>query len=1306
MDKQATRSAVYHRLYWLWPILARRSVRLGLRLAMWGLVIGYFVFCGIVLALRYSVLPRVGEYQADIERIASQAIGQQVRIGHIDAGWKGLNPELTLTDVRIADTQGRPAFALTRVDSVLSWQTLWRLRPTLALLALEGPVLHVRRDESGRITVAGVDTEGETDPRILEWVLEQPHIRIRDAIVVWEDGRRKAPPLLLEDLQFGLDNSGKHHRFGFSAAPPANLASRIDLRGDLKGNLTAGLNDVSGEAYLELDYADLAGWRTWADYPVDLGQGRGALRLWAAWEDGQARGTADLALEGVRARLAPDLAELDVAEMRGRLIGRYSPGRWEAGGQRIELTTADGIRLAPTDFKVDWHEDAQHQRLQGSASATMVDIGALQRLAAYLPLDAGSRDLLVKHRPEGRVFDLHASWDGGRDRLDRYSLKARFEGLGVLAAGYFPGAGGLSGEVDASEKGGILTIDSRNAGLDLPAVFVEPMQTFTELRGKATWKKADGVLDAKLERLDFSGPDAAGNAHGTYRFTGDGPGVIDLSAAITRADGTAVWRYMPRVVNDDTRVWLRRGIVAGHATDAKLSLRGDLRNFPFRDKATGEFLITAKAHDVKLDYAEGWPQIVGIEADMSFGAGMKIAARSGRILGTTVGPVTAEIPDFEMADETLLIKGIVNGPTGEFLKFIDQSPVGDKIDRFTEDMRATGNGRLDLQFDMPLRHVADTRVRGEYQFQSNVVTVVPGLPPVSQVSGRLQVTENSIVAPEITGHVLGGPMRLTIRNEADRVNVNMSGTANVKEARKIFDTPLFDHVTGTTAWKGEVRARKKVADFIIDTNLTGVSSALPEPFNKSAGSAVPLHIEKGGVADVPKGAPNQDRLRVTLGKTVEAQFLRREQGDAMVIERGAVTVGEVLPRMPEKGVAVAISQPRIDVDAWRRIFAGGNGNGRGGAENPTPSALPLANVAIKTPQLRLLGRDYQAVELGLAPKDGGWQIALNTREAQGDLYWRGTGAGWLQADLKRLVLASGAGGSVGDDEATESLPGLDVRVADFIVGERHLGRLELKARNERGSWNLENVLLQNPDGALKAKGQWKNIGVQRTRLNFELAATDLGKLLDRLGYAGSIKRGTATLKGDLDWAGAPTDIDYGSLGGQMEVLAEKGQFAKINPGLGKLLGLLSLQSLPRRLSLDFRDIFSEGFAFDSIDGKLQLKNGVMRTDGNLRIDGPAARVLMKGEADLKQETQDVIVTIQPEVGTTLTVGTALLLAHPVAAAAAAVANKVLQNPLNKIFSFQYHVNGSWNDPKVEKVGQNVQDAPGTAGSPVAPESKP
>ena len=1286
MARRETRGLVYRRLRWLWPILARPWVRRGLRVAAWGLVAVYFLFAATVLILRYAILPKVGEHQAEIEAAASRAVGLPVRIGRIEAGWDGLNPELTLSDVTIADRQGRPGFVLSKVESVLSWQSLWRLSPTLKLLVVDGPILNIRRDAAGKITIAGVDAEGESDPAVADWFLAQPHIRIRNAIIVWEDTLRQAPPLVLEDLQFGLDNRGSRHRFGISAVPPANLAARLDIRGELRGSLGEALDQLAGKVFVELQYADLAGWRAWVDYPVHLPQGRGALRVWGDWNGGQAKVTADLALEDLRIRLGPAVPELNLAVMRGRLSGRYGKGSSEIGGQRVELTTLDGLRLAPTDFHMDWRREPGSQGLTGSASANQLDLDALYRLAGHLPLDARSRELLTTHRPAGRIVDLRANWQIDGETVKQYGLRARFDRLGLAAAGYMPGASGLSGEVDANEKGGTLTLDAKDASLELPAVFPEPRLAFAEMRAKATWKKDKSGLDAKLDRLDFSSPDAAGTARGTYRYDGSGPGVIDLSAALNRADGTAVWRYMPHVVNRDTRDWLRRGIVAGKASDARLTLKGDLKDFPFRDKSKGQFLITTKAHQVKLDVAPGWPLIEKIDADLSFGIGMRIEAQRGAIFGAELGKTVVEIPDFESPEEMLLVRGSAQGPTAEFLRFIDQSPVGDRIDRFTEDMRASGKGHLDLELDMPLRRIGDTAVRGDFQFQNNQIAVIPGLPPLTQVNGRLKVTEKAVQAPEITAQVLGGPMRLSVKNEGERVHVAMAGTASAREGRKIFDTPLFEYVSGNLAWKGEVRVKKKTADFIVETNLVGVSSSLLEPLNKNAASALPLRIEKSNLAE------GGDQIRVSLGKVAEAHILRRPEGHAMVVDRGAAALGEALPKMPGKGLALAIAQPQIDADAWRRLFAGDNGGASAGA---VPADLPPLQMAVKTPLLRLFGRDFRDVEVNLRPRDGGWQIGLSTREALGDVFWRSGGEGWVQADLKRLAVPASAAGEGGDSRILDSLPGMDIRVAEFTIGEKRLGRLELKARNERSLWNLEALSLQNPDGALKGKAQWNSVGGHHTRLGFELTSGDIGKLLERLGYPGAVKRGSASLKGDLEWDGPLTGIHYPSLTGQMEVAAAKGQFAKVDPGLGKLLGLLSLQSLPRRLTLDFRDIFSEGFAFDSIEGKLDVKKGVMRTREDLAIDGPAARVLMKGEADLRQETQDVLVTVQPELGSVLSVG-ALLLAHPVVGAAAAVVSKVMQNPLNKIFSFQYHVTGNWSDPKVEKVGQSVQDVPAPA----------
>ena len=224
-----TRRAAYYRLRGLRRLLAVRGVLTGLRALGWLLFAAWLIFVGMKLALRYVVLPSVADYQVEIERLASNAVGQAVRIGRIEARWRGLNPDLILDDVVVDDSRGFPAFTLRRVESVLSWQSVLRWRPMLSLLSLEGPVLHVRRGEDGRITVAGVSTEGESDPAFARWVLEQRRIRISDATVVWDDRLRQAPPLVLEDLQLALDNRGRLHRFGISAVPPSFCATTMRL---------------------------------------------------------------------------------------------------------------------------------------------------------------------------------------------------------------------------------------------------------------------------------------------------------------------------------------------------------------------------------------------------------------------------------------------------------------------------------------------------------------------------------------------------------------------------------------------------------------------------------------------------------------------------------------------------------------------------------------------------------------------------------------------------------------------------------------------------------------------------------------------------------------------------------------------------------------------------------------------------------------------------------------------------------------------------------------------------------------------
>ena len=1302
-----------------WPAAIGRCLRPGARAwralyrswraLIWGVGIVYFSFVVLVLVLRYVVLPHIEDYRVDIEQLASRTLGQGISIGRIEASWYGINPDLTLVDVRVADHEGRLALAFDRVEAILSWWSVPSGQLKLRLLRIDEPTLSLRRASDGSMFIAGIPlAQHAGDNSVGDWILKQRRIRIRGATLVWQDELRQAPDLILEDVNLALDNDGNRHRFGLTALPPPELASRIDLRGDFRGNAVAVLDSWSGQTYAQIDYADLAVWQRWLDYPVALPRGRGALRAWLDLSQGRWReATADLSLQDVSLRLAPDLPELELAAMAGRLGARSSAKGLALSGRGVELTTRElplgttrelalgqarapeAIRIETTDFNVDWQASADGQALIGAANASQLDLGALARLAAYLPLDAKSRQLLAEYAPQGRVSGLSAQWKGDAERLQTYTLKAGFDGLGLKANGNFPGFSGLVGAFEASETGGKVSVKSKKSTIDLPGVFPESLTVLDALTAQAKWKIGADGIEVDLSRVEFSAPDAAGSAQGSYHSSSTGAGVIDLTASLERGDARAVWRYMPHAVGAGARHWLRDSLISGRSNEAKLILKGNLDDFPFLDKRKGQFLVTVKAQDAVIDYAKGWPRIEGVSGDLRFeGNGMVVEAHRGTMLGAQLARTRVEIPDFDAPISTLIVKGQASGPTSEFLKFITQSPVAERIDHFTDDMRATGTGQLDLALTIPLDEakLGNSKIEGAYRFANNEIVVDDALPAIRQVNGSVQFSGSDVRVPEITGTLFGGPLKIKGGLQKDgRVLIAANGTVNIAQLRKLSDTPLLEYLSGTTSYRGEVHINKRNADLVIDTQLLGLTSTLPEPLAKSAGDALPLHFEKKNLASAAvdgAGVPSRDQLSVTLGNLLSLQLIRRKQREGYVGERGALAVGRPL-QLPATGFALGVTLPRVDLDRWRSVLA--SAGTAAAPEGGSGAALAVDTLNLKTRDLVLLGRHLTEADVNVSAAAGQWLIRINSQQLGGDLVWDGAGSGKLTARLKKLIVdpVSDAGQMVAR-EAVEKLPALDIVADEFALGARRFGRLEVLARNEAGTWTLSRIQAANPYGSLSGSGVWQLAGGKnRTQLDFKVDSSDVGKLLERLGYPGAVLAGTAHLAGKIGWNGAPTDLDFESLSGDMTLEAAKGQFIKLDPGAaGKLLGLISLQGLPRRISLDFKDVFSEGLSFDSINSKLSVKNGVMRTE-RLQIDGTSARVVMRGEVDLKRETQRLTVNVQPELGGTAALGVALI--NPIAGMATLLAHKILQNPLNQMFGFDYLVTGTWDDPKVDKL---------------------
>ncbi|WP_232064108.1 YhdP family protein [Undibacterium sp. YM2] len=346
-----------------------------------------------------------------------------------------------------------------------------------------------------------------------------------------------------------------------------------------------------------------------------------------------------------------------------------------------------------------------------------------------------------------------------------------------------------------------------------------------------------------------------------------------------------------------------------------------------------------------------------------------------------------------------------------------------------------------------------------------------------------------------------------------------------------------------------------------------------------------------------------------------------------------------------------------------------------------------------------MGKQLENVIVGVSRQNKTWQANIQSNQVAGYLTWNeGTGGQSLSsvtARLSNLIIPQSAAADVSEllegKNTTTQIPGLDIVAENFELFNKKLGHLELQAVNQilsQGNgreWQINKLQLKNPDADFNATGKWASQGGDgRTQLNYVLDIANSGKLLERLGFADVLRGGKGKLEGDVQWNGLPFAMDIPSMSGQVKMVLASGQFLKVDPGAAKLLGVLSLQSLPRRLTLDFRDVFSDGFAFDSIAGIAHIQQGVAKTD-NLKMLGVNATVLLEGNADIVREAQDLHVTVIPVVN----VGTASvvygLAVNPVIGLGTFLAQLFLKEPLSKAFTFEYKVSGSWKEPTVTKI---------------------
>lgn len=1048
---------------------------------------------------------------------------------------------------------------------------------------------------------------------------------------------------------------------------------------------------------------------------------------------------------------------LDLATLSGRLSWRdkqtsrgdskpvTSQQRWSI--RDVLAVTPAGVR-APTgtgEVLVDYRDG---EIVGGGVHVSELDLAGAASIARTLPLAPEVAARLVALQPTGTVRAVDLKWrNEAAAATPPAPPKYVFEGNGELRnvswreQGSGLGVSGLSASIKGSNTQGEVTLlvgvpeskadKSRHpVALDFGKLFDAPLE-FDSLRGKLTWKRTptkDGTSTATsvdIANVEFENPDVAGRFSGTWESDYLGPGVSNITGTLARAETTAIYRYFPTSVAGHTRQWLKQAVLGGTAQDAKFTLKGALWHFPFRNDEHGIFEVSAQVAGGILDYADDWPRAENINTRLLFrGSKMEAQVAGATISGVPIAATDVKIADMRATSPVLEIRGAAAGPMDAFLRWTVASPVNGWLDGFLQNAKAAGTGRLSLTLNMPLDALDRTKINGEFIFSGNHIELGGDIPPLDAVNGRLRFTENDVRAGDVSAEALGGPLKLTIATEGGRIKTAATGTAHFDRVRERYAYPLVDQLTGTAQWQLDMTQPVRVsAGALSDASMQIVATtvqprwpldAIVQPGATPRDAAAPIKATLTR-AQLERG---RDRLTVDLPGQLHAILERTaaNAGGLRTVERATLDVGAQRTALPARGYALRGDVAKLDADAAIALLTPLSTTGArtvGGLNSESTSA-DFVSINLRASEAVLYAHRFNDVTLRAQPVGQRWRLAIRSKEATGAIALDtnpDTGAvDAISVRLQRLSfptpVVQPAGANVAAPATSASAaetvhwPKLDLVADAFISEGRDLGRLEVRAQPAKDEWQIEQVKLTSADGSIEAKGRWRPRVAASTTGNTEVDVAlkwgDAGKFMSRFGLPKGVERGPGSLMGTLNWPGSPAQFSYAKLGGKFTLETAQGRFTEMEPGIAKLLGVLSLQSIPRRLSFNFDDLFGKGLAFDEVKAEVMIADGIARTDG-FTINGPSARVQIRGSADINREVQDLQVRVFPSLSTATAIGIGLVTANPAIGAAALLGQKLARDPIERMLMQEFEVKGTWAAPDVKHSG-NAQGTSRTTGT--------
>ena len=1252
------------------------------------------VMVAVVVTCFRWLTPWVNQHKAEFEHQLSLLLGETVTIKTMQTSWYWFQPVLKLEEVLVY-SNGQSVLQLNKLlVGVDVSRSLWHWQIQPGVLVIDDIHATVRQGHDGW-HVDGV-RRGHQLPNvapssywpIARWVLAQQKIIVKNmsARVQLADGTI----IPLHNFNFKAVHRDGHFRakgqafWGTSPVTELNLLSDVSFASN---SLTA----LNGQVYLALEHAQLSPWHTlFSGLPLSLKQGEGQVKLWLDFVNGKVSLVqANVDLSQVDFTQKSTNIEYKIKKLSANMALHPTESGWELNADHVHLITPDTTwPLNSLSIKYTWLNDEWRIFVK-----KIILSDPLMRLMNGVDMVASAQNM----RLAGVLKNTQLLFHHGQ--LD-YAL-SRFTGLSWNAQGVLPEVANASGAIAWEPTSGRMEMDGENTRLAWPN---RPSLALKNLNLAADWVVVDGAYRVRVERFVLEHPHLILSGRGTLSdITAQSLGTADLNAEFS-ADHAEFWLpYLPReLFKPKLRDWLHHVQQVEHVSGHGV-LQGAWHDFPF-DATPGEFNLTTSWQGVDLRFHPAWPMVHGIDALLNVDkrALSVNITRADLNQGLMTERFQLDLTEIGLGHETLLIKGYLQAPAEKMLAYIQVSPLRKKLAKLA--MLSVQNSLgLDLALVIPLyTDTPDLFVRGGVHWDDNALLVRYAAMGINLqgLTGTVFFDEHGLLPSVLHANLLDDSLTLHLSscNEPIQATViDLEGDFDLSLWRKQWPMPWLDVIHGRLPLEGRVLLADDAKDadrIALKSSLRGVTVALPEPLGKAnalddVGLAVNLALR----------AKHTSQLSLRYGEHLRADLGLVESKQGLAAHRGQICLdcAQEMKKDNDRvsGVAVNLTFAQLDWSAWQPVLSK--------FMHVSSAMAPSWNFRVVNLLMHTFligGQTYSDMAINAhQASPNAWDIAINHQKIAAQLHYL-THENQLSGQVSRLVLKKNKK-PMRTDATAKSLPtmvgvkpsqwpGLDLTFDSITWDDTPIGQALIKANHLPHAWQVDTLTLKGLSYLLQLSGQWqRDDAVNKTSLQAQLNVSHVAKFLANWNIPEVVEAHAGELSVKAQWPGDPLCVALDQMKGELALVVKNGRITHLDPETekkivwGKLLSILSLQTIPRRLKLDFSDLAQTGYTFDRFQGDFTLKAGVLTTE-NSTINGPVASATMKGVVDIMQRLYDLDVRVTPHITASIPVIVSVA-GSPIAGVATWVATKMINSGVDKVTSYTYKITGPWLEPVVQQV---------------------